>query len=811
MSAIISPTNIAEQAGVYVFPASSSDGRGKVFYESNVRDISGKITTRNYKSSESDFNVSYASGSSGITVTKGVAMINGYRVVIPSDFNIQLITSQFDFTGNIAKYNINLKIAKQSSTSGYIADTSENSDYGVIYIDYTLDDNSPKTMKQYYEMAQNINSQYKPSEQRLSDISLIDNVGSVGVFQDYDTTYLQQSISENDYTALGWLINRNNSLFVSDLAYKTDKFNVLSFNKSENNYNPSLSLTIGYVVLQKSNGSILIAEAGTYDCTKRVDLDEIFYGDQKLVDYLLENTNCFLKQYGANVVTSVRTPEFNSTGLISKIPYISTVDSLFYGVYKLTDDTYVVSGKTYYTINSETHRYQPVINPESNPHNAGYYENTISNAYMYMPVTYMGETYSEDTDNGNVLSDTDISKSIIECSFNSVPNENSSASVDDRKIYGSKILTVAGSTDCYTSYGYNLIKQEYDGSSFISKICKTNKYFVGIKDISSNLFPIDDNVDKTKPPFGLFNDNASVLIRNIIENSTSKDIIEELASKILLATPTMYNQTNTEYCAFEVDNNDASYNIYKRHEGYVDSGDTEYDSSKTYYVINPVTQQYVEYTGGSAGWDATHTTYYVVGEVTDKLSAGFKTVTENNVNKPAVVFTNGATSSHISLSEETDTEQNTPVIKFSDNVRVNGYVRADRVYNAVYNDYAEWYESSEADKVTAGDLIYYDVEKDEYTNHSKSPKTVVGVCSDNYGVIVGGNEIPNPQDNRKDFIPVSLCGRVPVKVINSRIFECGDCIYADGTKIGTNVGTHKIGKFIKAIDENTALAQIYLG
>lgn len=86
-----------------------------------------------------------------------------------------------------------------------------------------------------------------------------------------------------------------------------------------------------------------------------------------------------------------------------------------------------------------------------------------------------------------------------------------------------------------------------------------------------------------------------------------------------------------------------------------------------------------------------------------------------------------------------------------------------KIFNAVYNDYAEFFEMNPGSKILPGDVVgkikgvnYYDV---------YDPMTCsmpVGIYSDNFGHIIGGNpgEI---EDNLADFIPVALKGRVHVK------------------------------------------------
>ena len=95
----------------------------------------------------------------------------------------------------------------------------------------------------------------------------------------------------------------------------------------------------------------------------------------------------------------------------------------------------------------------------------------------------------------------------------------------------------------------------------------------------------------------------------------------------------------------------------------------------------------------------------------------------------------------------------------------NGCFIAPRVYNAVYNDYAEWFKKEDIEeKFEPGDLISIG-EDDKYTKSTKSyDSCVVGVFSDTYGHIVGGEQLENMEDNNTKFIPIGLSGRVSVKL-----------------------------------------------
>ena len=99
----------------------------------------------------------------------------------------------------------------------------------------------------------------------------------------------------------------------------------------------------------------------------------------------------------------------------------------------------------------------------------------------------------------------------------------------------------------------------------------------------------------------------------------------------------------------------------------------------------------------------------------------------------------------------------------------DGSIYATKVYNAVWNDYAEFYPKGE--ETEPGDIIMLDInsKEEKYVKATEGSTTVVGVYSDSYGHLIGGDEVPLDEDfveyNSKKYIPVGLVGRVYCKVI----------------------------------------------
>lgn len=98
------------------------------------------------------------------------------------------------------------------------------------------------------------------------------------------------------------------------------------------------------------------------------------------------------------------------------------------------------------------------------------------------------------------------------------------------------------------------------------------------------------------------------------------------------------------------------------------------------------------------------------------------------------------------------------------NTTFPGVLTASRVVNAQYNDYAEFFERGE--ETEAGDIIALDLSSDEerYVKATPKNRVIVGIHSDEYAHIIGGEKDKTLEENLKNFIPVALAGRVHVKV-----------------------------------------------
>lgn len=139
-------------------------------------------------------------------------------------------------------------------------------------------------------------------------------------------------------------------------------------------------------------------------------------------------------------------------------------------------------------------------------------------------------------------------------------------------------------------------------------------------------------------------------------------------------------------------------------------------------------------------------------------------------------------------------------------LKCKGNVRASRVYNAVYNDYAEYFPRGE--ETEPGDLVALDLDsQEEKYIKARNGFPVVGVHSNEYGHIIGGEEKPpelehitSDEYNIKKYIPVGLCGRCKIKIIG-KILKGQKIIVSDIPGVGRayNRKTDSMGDYIDSI------------
>lgn len=116
-------------------------------------------------------------------------------------------------------------------------------------------------------------------------------------------------------------------------------------------------------------------------------------------------------------------------------------------------------------------------------------------------------------------------------------------------------------------------------------------------------------------------------------------------------------------------------------------------------------------------------------------------------------------------------------ISVTGNITATGTISGNTVANAIWNDYAEMFPRGE--ETTPGDLIMLSLDsgnEELYVKAIEGSTCVVGVESNEFAHIIGGDRAPEGQDhveyNLPRFIPVGLAGRVRTKVIGPVMKGC---------------------------------------
>lgn len=107
-----------------------------------------------------------------------------------------------------------------------------------------------------------------------------------------------------------------------------------------------------------------------------------------------------------------------------------------------------------------------------------------------------------------------------------------------------------------------------------------------------------------------------------------------------------------------------------------------------------------------------------------------------------------------------------------------------RVYNAVYNDFAETYEKDDVNEIAKiGELITLNPETGKYRiSNTFEDRLIVGVQSNSYSFLAGGNRVNNTKDVidlENEYFTVGIAGKVWVRVVNEKE-DCLNCYINPG-------------------------------
>lgn len=102
------------------------------------------------------------------------------------------------------------------------------------------------------------------------------------------------------------------------------------------------------------------------------------------------------------------------------------------------------------------------------------------------------------------------------------------------------------------------------------------------------------------------------------------------------------------------------------------------------------------------------------------------------------------------------------------NLVAGGTFKATKVYGAVWNDYAEFFPRGEETEVGDFVALSLDSEEEVYVKASLNTSKAVGLHSETFGHLIGGEEPQNGEDfvayNLPKYIPVGLVGRCYAKI-----------------------------------------------
>lgn len=142
------------------------------------------------------------------------------------------------------------------------------------------------------------------------------------------------------------------------------------------------------------------------------------------------------------------------------------------------------------------------------------------------------------------------------------------------------------------------------------------------------------------------------------------------------------------------------------------------------------------------------------------------------------------------------------------NINTSGTITGTRVYNAVYNDYAEVFEKSKEEIIEPGDIVC--IREDGLVHKvmmMTDLDTIVGICSNTEGVLLGGKDL---EEDQKCI--VGMVGKIWVKT-NNPYLNPGQLVKAlpDGTVDYTNNRTEKFGIVMSTVNDEGKVRIVYNG
>ena len=187
------------------------------------------------------------------------------------------------------------------------------------------------------------------------------------------------------------------------------------------------------------------------------------------------------------------------------------------------------------------------------------------------------------------------------------------------------------------------------------------------------------------------------------------------------------------------------------------------------------------YTSGQGLYvNGTKVSVYAGGDAVEEIAAGHWYVFTYDQSRKMIDFVAMGTSKYLKksggrMSGRLEFGSSTNNVDQSGNAHFNSVTATNditgrRVYQAVYNDYAEFFPRGESPE--PGDIIALDAHssREQYVKAVAGDR-IVGVHSDEFAHLIGGAPAADGEDffsaNLPKYIPVGLCGRCRVKALGA--------------------------------------------
>lgn len=252
--------------------------------------------------------------------------------------------------------------------------------------------------------------------------------------------------------------------------------------------------------------------------------------------------------------------------------------------------------------------------------------------------------------------------------------------------------------------------------------------------------------------------------------------------------------------------------------GGINSSGTNTFSGKTSFTTNPVTISNglnvsgpAKFSGSVKCTDTIDSTGTTNLNGTQNLGGTTTNITSGTLNVTAqTVFNNDVTSSK-KVTVNNELQANSLYVK--NNIKADGSITGSQVFGSVFNDYAEFFPRS--GYTEPGDIIALDMdsEKEAYKRASAGDKLLIGVHSNQFSHLIGGENPPEGRGfveyNINKYIPVGLAGRVKVKVLAP--IEKGDKITISavpGVGKRAEYGDQVIGYALENYDDDLNIGMV---